>query len=351
MSSMSLTSADVLFVGYSNPVLGWYRTGMQAFALGCDWILIHGKGPGDAQLMSALSRKGNIIPPFGDYKVIFLQQPRGREWLLLVRRLRAKGIKVIYEIDDHLHSVRKLRDHAANKIYTRKFVEAHEMVMRECDGVVVSTDFLAQTYRKINPRVWVCKNAIEGRRYRGLVRPHRPETVNIGWAGGVGHRNAFLGWLPAIEQIMDEHPETRFVSIGEPMADLLDDRFGRRRLSIPMVTMENYPAVMCNFDIALAPAGRTHFYRGKSDLRWLEASGVGTPAVVDPFVYDQVPSQPMHAYLADTNGDCYHALATLVPNQELRSEIGERTRRYVMQNRNIDVAVEQWETVIKEVFA
>lgn len=351
MTSVSLTSADVLFVGYSNPVVGWYRTGMQAFALGCDWILIHGKTPDEAELMSALSRKGNVIPPFGDYKLVVLQQPRGQGWLHLVRRLRARGIKVLYEIDDHLHSVRKLKDHAANKMYTKKFVEQHEMVMRECDGVIVSTEFLAKTYAKVNPRVWVCKNAIEGRRYEKLVKPDRPSTVNIGWAGGVGHFNAFKAWIPAVEQIMDEHPETRFISIGEKMADLIDDRFGKRRLSIPMVSMENYPAAMCNFDIALAPAGRSHFYRGKSDLRWLEASGVGTPAVVDPFVYDSVPLDPACAVLAETSDECYRALAILMENPEVRSEIGENARRYVMEHRNINVAVEQWETVIKEVFA
>ena len=37
-----------------------------------------------------------------------------------------------------------------------------------------------------------------------------------------------------------------------------------------------YPATrMTLMDIALAPAGKSNFFRGKSDLRWLEAERAG----------------------------------------------------------------------------
>ena len=82
---------------------------------------------------------------------------------------------------------------------------------------------------------------------------------------------------------MHEREDIRFVSVGQPFARDLEPRVRRRaRLTVPFSTFETYPASMTLFDVALAPAGRTNFYRGKSDLRWLEASALGMPLIADP---------------------------------------------------------------------
>ena len=44
---------------------------------------------------------------------------------------------------------------------------------------------------------------------------------------------------------------------------------------------------MSTFDVALAPSGNNNLFRGKSDLRWLEASALGIPVVGDPEVYPE----------------------------------------------------------------
>ena len=45
---------------------------------------------------------------------------------------------------------------------------------------------------------------------------------------------------------------------------------------------------MSTFDVALAPSGNNNLFRGKSDLRWLEASALGIPVVGDPAVYPEI---------------------------------------------------------------
>jgi hypothetical protein len=37
--------------------------------------------------------------------------------------------------------------------------------MKACDAMIVSTPWLAKRYRRFNPRIYVCKNSIEGKRY------------------------------------------------------------------------------------------------------------------------------------------------------------------------------------------
>jgi hypothetical protein len=106
----SLTSADVLFVGKGTGVVPWYRTGMPSFHLGCDWVAMIGKPP-HLNMQASLKRGGNTVPSLDDYKIVILQQPSGREWLREITRLKKKGIKVVYEVDDYLHGVRKVPGH------------------------------------------------------------------------------------------------------------------------------------------------------------------------------------------------------------------------------------------------
>jgi hypothetical protein len=159
--------------------------------------------------------------------------------------------------------------------------------MKLADGLICSTEFLAERYRTFNPNVFVCRNGIDLRRY-DVTKPQRP-TVNIGWAGGTGHRDAMQPWLTVVADILREHPHIRFVTIGARIADELQEQFGKERvLSLPFAPFETYPAAMTLFDIALAPAGRNNFFRGKSDLRWLEASALSTPVIADPMVYPYI---------------------------------------------------------------
>ena len=52
--------------------------------------------------------------------------------------------------------------------------------------------------------------------------------------------------------------------------------------------IEVYPASMTLFDIAIAPSAENNLFRGKSDLRWLEASALGIPLVAHPEVYPEI---------------------------------------------------------------
>src|SRR5262245_54161483 len=138
---MTLSSSDVLFVGRGNSVVSWYRTGMPSFYNGCDWVAVAGEPP-DLQFISGLKRGGLMVPPLDDYLIVVLQQVSGIAWLHEIFRLQKKGVRVLYEIDDHIHSVRKIKQHAAREHYSKKRLAEYEKCMRACDGIIVSTRFL-----------------------------------------------------------------------------------------------------------------------------------------------------------------------------------------------------------------
>jgi len=278
-----------------------------------------------------------------------LQYQASPSWVRGIRSLQERGTRVVFEIDDYARSVRKKSDHAAAKHFGQEFLRHFELTMRVCDGVICSTEWLAKRYRGINPNTWVCQNAIDLPRYD----LHREPTdhVTIGWAGGTGHQRAFESWLTAIKAVMDRHPQTRFVSVGEAFAGRLASRFGQERcLAVPPSALETYPAAMSMFDIALAPSGRETFYLGKSDLRWLESSALRIPLVADGTVYPEIRDGET-GMVAQTAAEAEAAVERLVVDEELRRGIGQAAYEDVAARRSLEVAGDRWAEVLRAVAA
>src|SRR4051794_28762347 len=162
----------------------WYRCALPAMALGQDWVGVRGEPPALTPI-TGRTRRPFEFEQLADYDVVVLQQPATRDWLHEIRRLQSAGVKVLFEIDDYLQSVRKIRTHEARGEFTREHVAGIELNMRLADGLITSTQFLADRYRKFNANIWVCRNGLDTRRYD--VEPAPRQGVTIGWAGGVGH--------------------------------------------------------------------------------------------------------------------------------------------------------------------
>ena len=278
-----------------------------------------------------------------------IQQPRGVRWMKLIRELQAAGVTVLYEIDDYVQSARKIKSHELTDIFDAEFVKEMEMAMRVTDGIVCSTDYLARRYRSFNDRTWACYNGIDLKRY-AWPKPAR-EGVTIGWAGGVGHKASLARWEPAIRSVLRARPETRFVSVGHgAAADYLEEFGPQRAVGLPPGKIEVYPAAMTMFDIAIAPSAENNLFRGKSDLRWLEASALGLPLVAHPDVYPEIEDGVTGVH-ARNPAEVETALMRLVDDRELRERIGAQAYAHVAEHRRIEVAAERWRSVLLEVGA
>jgi glycosyltransferase involved in cell wall biosynthesis len=137
------------------------------------------------------------------------------------------------------------------------------------------------------------------------------------------------------------------MSVGaENYASALAERFGAARcVGLPWGPIETYPAAMSSFDIALAPAAHTPFFRGKSDLRWLEASALGIPTVADPWLYRSVEDGVTGLHAA-TPQQAREAILALVDDAALRERIGAAARAYVREHRCIQAVAPQWERAL-----
>jgi glycosyltransferase involved in cell wall biosynthesis len=338
-----MSAPRVLFAGKGRTGVCWYRCALPAMYMGADWTAVHGD-PGELAFVSGVTKDPMAQERFFDYDLVVLQQVRGARWARFIRELRAAGVRVLYEIDDDLHALRKKQDHDFKDQFSRELLRDLEIAMTACEGVIVSTPRLERRFRGINPTLWVCENGLDLGRY-AVTRPPR-DWVAFGWAGGTGHRDAVLPWLRELDTLMSERADVRFVSVGQPFADSLRGRHGTERCrSVPFHMLEVYPAAMTHFDVALAPAGRTNFYRAKSDLRWLEASALGMPTIADPVVYPNI-EHGVTGFHAETPAQAGALMRELAGDPALRARVGSAARDHVRTRRDMRVAVEQWRDVV-----
>jgi hypothetical protein len=148
---------------------------------------------------------------------------------------------------------------------------------------------------------------------------------------------------------MHERADVNFVSVGQQFAQALVPAFGAERcLDVPFSAFDTYAVSMTLYDIALAPAGDNSFSRGKSDLRWLEASAAGLPLIADPEVYPDIEHGVTGFHVA-TPAEMGAVLRELVADEPLRRKVGAAAKAYVTQHRSAQVAAEQWADVLRQV--
>lgn len=316
-------------------------------AIGADFVGLMGAPP-KLGVATSIVRKSTEMPNLmEDYDIVVLQQPAGKGWLRTIEAMQENGVKVLFEVDDYLHGVSRVESHDYKSNFTPDVLRQIEEAMEACDGIIASTPYIKKKYRKINPKTFVCQNGIDTKRYDFEI-PER-ETINIGWAGATGHLEAVQPWFAMTGAIMRSRPNTHFISIGKEFAIAFQRELGEdRALAIPWAAIEQYPAAMTMFDIALAPGGHGGWWRGKSDLRWLEAGALGIPTIVNPTIYPEVQNGQTGITARDQQ-QVAEGLLALIDDPELRQEIGQKAREHVRSKRSIDVVKDQWVRVFDRV--
>lgn len=338
-----LDPSRVLFLGKGASAVCYYRVMLPAMAMGADWAGIHGNPPKigvASSLIKGDTRKPELLS--GHYDFVVLQQMVGPAWLDLIEKMQAQGIKVLFEIDDYLHAIPRMEDHAFRENFTPEVLQQIEESMAACDGMIVSTPYLKRKYGRYAKRTFVCPNGIDLARY-DLESPEREDHINVGWAGATGHFNAVRPWFQQVHFVMQHHENVNFVSIGERYADAFREVHGKERaLSVPFAAIEQYPSAMTLLDIALAPAGQNRFFRGKSDLRWIEAGALGIPVIADAALYSDI-KQGETGFKASNAEQMLEFLYALINSPDLRKEIGANAKAYVTEHRTIQTLKRNWE--------
>jgi glycosyltransferase involved in cell wall biosynthesis len=342
----TLTSEEVLFVGNGRSAVCWYRIAVPAMFLGCDWVGVNENFDMGAGLVKGTTQTPNL----DNYKVIIWQQPRSQHARALIKKLQEQGKKVIVECDDYLEGVRKSKDHdfKSEKAFSKRELEKWQATMITADGLIVSTPWLAKKYSQFNENIFICKNGLDLGRYDKSRAPH--PGVNIGWAGATGHVMSFAPVLDALQRILEEFPYVNFISIGQQFASEFQARGieQKRLVTIPWTSIELYPNAMTMFDIAIAPARETNWYRAKSQLRYYEAAAVGAATIGSGWLYDEILEGITGFKVDEGNSEeWYQKMKILVSDHVLRNKMQRMARHVAREEFDMANRRHQWTGVLE----
>jgi len=298
---------------------------------------------------------------------VFQRQPEERI-AQLFRAARAFGTKVVFDLDDDVFSVpptspayiafgrdwRKIGG-LARCDSAEKAREAAERARKNFDGLLrnlrladlvsVSTERLREVYGRFRDDIIVLPNQIEPRDWDGAIsQPHpKPDDeVWIGWAGSKTHWVDLSEIAKPVREVLRRHHNTRLVIVGFPEAARLFEAVTSQVIVFDWMPLTEYRRVVAAFDIALATSAPLQFNEAKSDVRVLEAALCGIPVVASETTYGNTVRAAGCGFVAKTPQKWIKYLGRLITNSDLRREMGERGRKYVLRERTYDANAWRW---------
>ncbi|MEN6430351.1 MAG: hypothetical protein ABFC80_05845, partial [Coriobacteriales bacterium] len=186
------------------------------------------------------------------------------------------GKRLVYELDDDLWNIHP--DSGAHAFYSRPDVLGPiEEALRAAHVVTTTTPALAERLSSMNRTVVVLPNMLPDQfwPYEEPVE-QREDRVIIGWAGTNTHLPDLKLLVGVMEQLLDRYPAVEFWWAGMREVPFRNHPRIRR---LEGVDLPDYPELLGNFHVGLAPLVDSVFNRCKSDLKFVEYARRGIPVV------------------------------------------------------------------------
>lgn len=286
---------------------------------------------------NVLGKTQIVTRSFNYYDVVVFQFPYLDDEVLLIKKLKKLGVKVILDYDDDMFNDNPFYKQTYSLREKDNMVEA----LKICDLVTVTTESLAETYGKYN-QVKILPNMIDLREYPICVQGelaniliHRKAGNTVGWySSGIRYEefNSIMeGWIPE---------EVNLFLAGS----LIFDNFKHKRLEVTdRFNPADLPKILSNIDIGLIPLSLCKFNNGKSDLKGLEYGAMSIPFIASPTdPYKKLIKHGKNGLLAKHGRDWTKYIQLLVNDSKLRYEMGKEARK-VSELRDIKLNIHKWE--------
>lgn len=146
-----------------------------------------------------------------EFDTVMVQRPYSKESAGLCQHVKNCGRKLWIDYDDNLFAVNPEND--TYLLYSDPKTQATiKHILSLADVVSVTNEYLRQTYIPYNKNIWVIPNAFNDLLIkRGEIAKR---GYNVVWRGGANHIYDLQKHGLAINQLMDEHPDFRFLFWG-----------------------------------------------------------------------------------------------------------------------------------------
>ena len=197
--------------------------------------------------------------------------------------------------------------------------------MRVADGIICSTVVHRPPLPLVQPRAPGSAATASTSSATSWPQPGPLRASRSAGPAASATRHRWPAGSPRCATSCARAPTRASCPVGHPAAAAFVEEFGRERaVAYPSAEIEVYPASMTLFDVSIAPSAENNQFRGKSDLRWLEASAVGIPLVAHPDVYPDIEDGVTGVHARDAGGGRGGAAAA---DRQPRGARADRRRR------------------------
>lgn len=300
---------------------------------------------------------------FEGYNVVVLQMVFDKR---LIKLLKEKGVKIIFEMDDLLTWVPD--DHYAKDDTQRwAWKKGISQAIRQADVITTTNEYLKRYYGWLRPfkkNIFVLPNYVDWDFWYKKHNPNKSDTIRIGYIGGTSHNKGDFAIIQEpLKQILKEHDNVKFITVGtggyssdNPLTEYnhgkdLFKELPREQYEHQLGTkMEVYADKLNSLalDIGLAPLKDNKFTRSKTPIKWMEYALNRTPCIAQKFLYDQVIDHGINGYVAETENEYYQYLKILVEDKKMRDLIGNRAFWDVQEKYAFEKHAHKWEEIYRQ---
>lgn len=263
--------------------------------------------------------------------------------------------KVVMDFDDDLFDV----DPSNFGFWQPAGWQGHEflgIIARVQERLVTTNERLAEKLKdrsECDAKVWVIPNYISDAYPEQVV--DNGDKVVIGFFGGASHYADLhkSNVLPALQKLMHKYKHVYFKVCGQPVDYYLPSK---RVEYVDVAQGNDWPTERLpslNLDIAVAPLLVTEFNQHKSNIKWQEATRMGSAFVgTNTGAYKDIPSGTA-VLVNNTVDDWYNALESLVLDADKRKELVTNAKKelrgwWLEDERNWSKYKELFEEVVNE---
>lgn len=285
-----------------------------------------------------------------DTDVVVVQRVTNLYMAQMVPLLRERGIAVVVDVDDDLRRLHP--SHAAwaglHPRQASRSAQSWRYLADACRAatlVTATTPALLHAYAKPGQGA-LLPNYLPEHMYDTEPRDRTEPVRRIGWPATLAsHPDDPAATGGGLRRVLQTDPELRLHTVGErdPVAAAFGVASWQVTARRALTTLEDYPAMLAELDIGLAPLAPTAFNDAKSWLTPLAMSAVGLPWVGSPTPEYQRLHDLGCGLLAAKPKEWYRQVSTLIRDPHLRVELAAAGRAVAAGLRLADHAWRWWD--------
>jgi len=237
-------------------------------------------------------------------------------------------VMTIFTLDDLVTNVPEKSSLYKNLM--RSFRDARSRMRKAlsyCDRLVVSTQYLADSFTDMIDDIRVIPNRLDREQWLHLTSHRRQSSKpRVGWVGAQQHQGDLEILIDVVRQTANEFDWIFMGMCPEELKPHIKEFHD-------FVPIQQYPTAMAglNLDLAVAPLEQHPFNEGKSNLRLLEYGVLGWPVVCTDIYPFQSYDAPVTRVPNETQA-WINAIREYTNDLDVAAEAGDKLREWVIRD-------------------